>query len=297
MIVKNTDAISRKKSAQFALEQLAVPEYTFFSKLWELCDDVFAGEDAVKGKAETYIYRPNSKTGAARQKAWNAYVGRGELPEYASKTLGQMVGTLGSTPPDIVLDGKAERLKYLKEYCTPYKDGLEALFHRVIEYVIRHGRYCLLLEPDEDGDKFHVNEYKARKYLRCKISSTETSGETYASMILLDTSRIDYDLQLWRDVYYPQITLLGLDSAGRYYQAKFGHSGRGAAIRSGKDGQFQFEDKNVYAEVMGEVFGQLERFNVLEPDESKCTELLYPTKYGRTLDRIPFVCVNPLNLS
>ena len=48
---------------------------------------------------------------------------------------------------------------------------------------------------------------------------------------------------------------------------------------------------------MSEVFNQLEGFDVDFPDESRCSELVYPTKYGRTLDRIPFVCVNPGDLN
>lgn len=294
MIVKSLDAINKKQSAKFTLSQLADPAYMIFSKLWDLCDDVFAGEGAVKAKAETYIYRPESKSGKKREKAWLAYVGRGEMPDNAAKTLGQMVGTLGSTPPDITLDGKAERLRSLETYCTPYGDGLVALFNRVTEKVIRHGRYCLLLEPDQEGDKFHINEYNARKFLRCKIARSETGGETYASMILLDTSAIEYDTKHWRDVYYPQITLLGLDGAGRYYQARFGSlESMDAAIRNSPNASIQM----IYSDVKDSVLGMLENFDVLNPDPAKCTELTYPTKYAKTLDRIPFVCINPLDLS
>ena len=109
MITKSTDARRREKSARLAIENLAVPEYTIFSRKWELCDDVFAGEMKVKAKAEDngYVYRPESKKGAKRQKAWEAYLGRGTLPDFATKTLGQTVGTLASVPPEITFDGKA----------------------------------------------------------------------------------------------------------------------------------------------------------------------------------------------
>ena len=295
MITRSFDAITRKKSAQSALEQLADPEYSRMVPLWELCDDVFAGELAVKAKDAKYIYQPVSKSGKDRRKAWEAYKGRGVMPDYAASTLEKMCGILSGTPPDITFDGKAARLDFLREYATPYHDGLDALADRVRRFVLRSGRYCLLLEPDEDEKiGFHINEYKCRKFLRAK--AVDGGGETYAKLVLLDTSSIIYETGLWKDVYYPQITLLALDGNGVYYQAKFGR--KGAPIeRYRNTGVPIFGDNQVYAEAMSEVFNQLEGFNVDFPDESRCSELVYPTKYGRTLDRIPFVCVNPGDLN
>ena len=294
MIVQSTDAYNRKKSAQLTIEQLAPPEYSDMLPVWDMCDDVFRGEISVK-TAGKYVYQPESKK--KRPKAWAAYLGRGTLPDYAASTLEKMCGILSSTPPEITLDGKAERLKFFREYATPYRDGLDALADRVRRHILRSGRYCLLLEPDDNEEiGFHINEYKCRKFLRAKIAGE--AGETYAELILLDTSKIVYDTASWRDVYVPQITLLGLDGANRYYQAKFGGDAVSAVGIAGyKNGAPQYSSNDAYLTAMSTVFGMLERFDYKNPTPESCTELIYPQKYSRTLDRIPFVCINPGDLS
>ena len=293
-IRKDHTAISAERTAELTINQLATEEYFLMRPARELCQDVFNGEMAVKARGEKYVYRPLSKQkGRNKELLWRAYLKRGKLPGYAAKTLEQMVGVMGAVPPEIVLDGKAERLAFLRELATPYRDGLEALANRVRENVLRTGQYCLLLDPDEEGDKFHINEYKCFDFLRCVIGND--GGETYAQCVFLDTSRIEYSTKIWRDVYYPQITLLALDGQGNYYQAKFGTLG--AAISGYKDGQMKFADGKEYAESMEDIFGKLEQFNVSEPDAGKCDELVYPQKYGRMLNRIPFVAVNTSNLS
>lgn len=295
-ILKTFDAVSAEKSAELTLEQLATHEYSEMKGLWELCNDVFKGEFFVKSKGETYIYRPKSKSGNSpdAENAWRAYRKRGKMPDYAAKTLEQMLGIMGAVPPTITLEGKAERLSYLRSIATPYRDGLEALTNRVRENVLRTGRYCLLLEPDKDGDKFHINEYKAYDFLRCVIGSN--GEETFAKCIFLNTSKIEYNTKVWRDVYYPEITLLALDAQNRYYQAKFG--GNGAKIERIDDkGKVVWSDGKEYLSAIGNIFATLESFDVENPDAGKCDALVYPVKYGKTLDRIPFVSFNPTNLS
>lgn len=294
-IFKTYDAHSAEKIAELTLEQLATHNYANMKPLWELCEDVFAGESVIKNKAYKYIYRPRSKSeGKDAENAWRAYRKRGKLPAFASKTLEQMQGILGAIPPQITLDGKGERLASLREYATPYRDGLEALTNRVRENILRTGRYCLLLEPDKEGDKFHINEYKCWDFLRCVI--TDKGEETFAKCIFLNTSKIEYNTKVWRDVYYPEITLLALDSQERYYQAKFG----GVGIRmEGIDnaGKYKWSDTEEYGNTMGRLFAMLESFDVENPDAGKCDSLVYPVKYGKTFDRIPFVSFNPTNLS
>ena len=293
-IQKDFTAVSNKQTAQLTIDQLATHEYFLLRPARELCQDVFSGEMAIKGKGERYVYRPYSKTqGEHKEQAWKAYLKRGKMPGYASKTLEQMIGVMGAVPPDIVFDGKAERLEFLRELATPYRDGLEALANRVRENILRTGQYCLLLEPDEEADKFHINEYKCFDYLRCVIG--DDGAETFAKCVFLDTSRTAYDTTIWKEVYYPQITLLALDKNGNYYQAKFGRFG--VSLAGYQDGAMKYQDAEEYTNSMADIFGKLEQFNVLEPDESKCDSLVYPNKYGKTLNRIPFVCINPSNLS
>lgn len=293
MITKSLDALSKKQSAKLSLEQLADPEYTRMSAIWDLCDDVFAGELAVKARDNRYIYQPVSKSGVPRKRAWEAYKARGVMPDFAAETLEKMCGILASAPPDITFDGSAKRLDFLREDATPFHDGLDALAGRVRRHILRSGRYCLLLEPSEDEEKpFHINEYKCRKFLRAK--TVEENGESIIRLVLLDTSRIQYDTRLWRDVYYPQITLLALDEAGNYYQAKFGSIG--AAIERYAKGAPVFRDNEQYSAAMGQVFDALEGFDADRPSPEACTELLYPSLHGRMLQRIPFVCINPGDL-
>ncbi|MBQ7404218.1 MAG: DUF4055 domain-containing protein [Lentisphaeria bacterium] len=293
-IRKDHTAKSAERTAELTINQLATEEYFRMRSARELCQDVFDGEMSVKAKGETYVYRPLSKSkGEYMEQAWRSYLKRGKLPGYAAKTLEQMIGVMGAIPPEIVFAGKAERLEFLRETATPYRDGLEALANRVRENVLRTGQYCLLLEPDENEDRFHINEYRCFDFLRCVIG--DDGEESFARCVFLDTSRTEYDTSIWREVYYPQITLLALDRMGNYYQAKFGRLG--AAIAGKRDGNRVYEDPEQYTRSMEDIFSKLEQFNVLEPDQGKCDFLVYPNKYGKMLNRIPFVAVNSSNLS
>lgn len=285
-----------KEAARLTLEQFADPTYKDMCDVIELCQDCFAGEEAVKSKDDKYIYKQHSKSkyDADAIKEWSAYKARGKFPDYPKKELEKTVGILCATPPAVTLDGKASKLEYLRDYATPFKDGLDGLFARTVENIVRTGRTCFLLEPDKrlDGG-FHINEYRAEKFLRVKI--TEQDGESWASLVILDTSSIDYDTTIWEDVYYPQITLLALDGNGVYYQAKFG---AGGVIIGGYDasGKPYAKDRQQERETMGSVLSMVKNWDVANPDPGKCTELVYPDKFGKTLDRIPFTCVNASDL-
>lgn len=301
MIAKSFDAHFKKLSSLFAIQQLAVPEYSLMLPIWETCHDCFEGELAVKAKDELYIYRPTSKQGTSDEikKAWDAYKGRAKFPNLPAETLRKMVGILCAKQPEAVFEGKASQLEFMRDYATPYKDGLDALFARTVENVIRYGRRCFLLEPNEnDENGFHINEYSAEKFLRAKVNTE--SGESYAKLILLDTSTIDYDYTVWRDIYFPQITLLALLETENgaepvYYQAKFGKDG--VKISGYKDGKPVYENQDDYNNTMASVFAKLENFKVDNPNEADCDEFIVPDKYGKTLDRIPFTCCNNTNLN
>ena len=286
-----------KEAAKLSLMQFTAPDYKRMCDIIEMSQDCIAGEDAVKAKDDKYIYKPHSKTGtvADKIKEWEAYKNRGKFPEYPQKELKKSVGVLCATKPEITLDGKAAKLEQLRDYATPFKDGLNGLFARIVENIIKAGRVCLLLEPDDQSDSggFHINEYRAEKFLRVKI--TEQDGESWATLVMLDTSSIDYDTTLWEDVYYPQITMLALDGNGVYYQAKFG---AGGVVIGGYNeaGQPFAKDRKQERETMGSVLAMVRNWDVANPDPAKCTELVYPDKYGRTLDRIPFTCINSSNL-
>lgn len=286
-----------KDAARLSLVQFASPDYKAMCDTIEMCQDCFAGEQAIKSKDDKYIYKPHSKTGTVADsiKEWEAYKFRGKFPDYPKKELKKSIGVLCAVPPAVTLDGKAAKLENLRDFATPYKDGLEGLFARTVENIIRTGRVCFLLEPDDQADSggFHINEYRAEKFLRVKIA--EQDGDSWASLVILDTSSIDYDTTLWEDVFYPQITMLALDGNGVYYQAKFG---AGGVIIGGYDetGKPYAKDTQQARETMGGVLAMVKQWDVANPDSAKCTSLVYPDKYGKTLDRIPFTCVNTSNL-
>lgn len=286
-----------KEAAKLSLENFAAPGYADMCKIIELSQDCIAGEDAVKSKDDQYIYKPHSKSGTIDEKIkeWNAYKSRGKFPEYPKKELKKSIGVLCAVKPEVTLDGKAAKLEQLRDYATPFKDGLDGLFARTVENIIRTGRVCFLLEPDNQAESggFHINEYKAEKFLRVKIA--EQNGESWASMVILDTSSIDYDTTIWEDVYYPQITMLALDGNGAYYQAKFG---AGGVIVGGYNeaGRHFPQDTQQERETIGSILAMVKQWDIANPDPAKCTELVYPDKFGKTLDRIPFTCVNTSDL-
>lgn len=289
-------ALVEKEAAKLSIEQFASPDYRQMNKVIELCQDCFAGEDAVKSKDDEYIYKAKSKDGSVADaiKEWKAYKSRGKFPDYPKKELKKSIGVLCAVPPTVTLEGKAAKLEQLRDFATPFKDGLDGLFARTVESVIRTGRVCFLLEPDDNDNSggFHINEYRAEKFLRVKVA--EANGESWATMVILDTSSIEYNTELWEDVYYPQITLLALDGNGVYYQAKFGAGG--VTLNGYKNGTPVVKDLKQERETIGSVLSMLKNFDIANPDPAKCTELVYPNKYERTLDRIPFTCVNTSNL-
>lgn len=298
MITQSVNARLRRKSARYTLDQLAVPEMPFMRKQWEKVDDCFAGEDAVKAKGEKYIAVPNNKKqGAASAKKTAAYISRGKFPSYSADTLEQSVGILSSVEPEVRLEGKAEMLSSLRDYCTSQGDGITGLFGRAVQNVLRYGRYCLLLQPDEEGADFHIDEIRPEKFLRA-IPYDRDGKESYARAVFLDTSRLDYDTKRWKEVFIPQITLLALDGAGNYYTAKFGESGVEIAGRDENGAPvFSSDNEKSKNDTISDIFSVLEEFDIENPSESACTELTYPNKYGNTFHRIPFTCINARDLN
>lgn len=301
MIHQNIAAQRDKKSASKWLSRLGNAELLPMQEIWELCEDCFKGELAVKAKADKYIYRPESKQGRSAKvtRAWEAYVGRGKFPNIPAKELKKSVGILSAGKPAVTLTGKAESLHYLEEYATPQKDGIDALFRRTIDNVMRYGRYCLLLEPDSDFERgFHINEYSAPKFLRAV--PCERNGESFAELIILDTSRIEWDDETWGDVFRPEITLLGLageaDSDKRtYYQAVF--TGDEAAIETFKNGLPVWTDSRQYNLAVNGLVDRIRLFDFRNPNPDICSEYQVPDRFGKSMDRIPFTVVNPSSLN
>ena len=302
MIHQNISAFKDKSDSVKFLSRLGNAQLPPMQEIWELCEDCFKGETAIKAKGEKYIYRPESKRGNTNkaERAWKAYIGRGKFPNIPAKELKKSVGILAAGKPAITLDGKAESLRFLEEYATPQKDGIDALFRRTIEAVLKYGRYCLLLEPDSDSERgFHINEYAAPKFLRAV--PCEANGESFAELIILDTSSIVWDPATWSDVFVPQITLLGLsgeaDSDNRtYYQAVFTGDNTEIAAYSAS-GLPQWRSTEAYGVALSGLVERLKAFNFRNPDPNLCNEFKVPDKFGRPLDRIPFTCINPASLN
>lgn len=274
-------------------EELYNTDYKTYSKYWQICDDCFAGEEVIKSKWSEYIAIPKAKQ--RNNELTAAYVKRGKFPPFAADTLEQSIGILGSAVPDVVFDGKAKKLDFLRDYATPMRDGVTALFARTIANVLRYGRYCLLLEPNNNPQGgFHINEFKPQKYMRAMIADRD--GESYAQLVLLDTSFIDYDPAVWRETYTPQITVLAIDNRGEYYQAKFGITAV-PLLRIADDGAIVPEQSELMKAAQNDLLERLLKFNIYEPDGAIPDELIYPDKFGKRFDRIPFTCINAQDLN
>lgn len=292
-------AEGRKKADTFLMDKLADKDFSRMRRIWEMCEDVFAGETAVKSKDDRYIYRPVSKTGVteAVRKAWEAYKGRGKLSKLPRQTLEKITGTLTANPPEASFGGKAAALEPMREDATPFGDGLDALFARTVYNVLKYGRHCMLLEPEENSSAmgFHISEYSPKKFLRA-VPGYDADGRSFAKMVLLDTSDVEYDLKLWQEVYRPSFTVLALDGAGRYFQARLG--GAAIGIKNYDSAGLPVYESNVaYRDGMAAMIDALMRLDLTDPRPSDMTEIVYPTKYGRTLDRIPFTCCNAADLN
>jgi hypothetical protein len=202
-----------------------------------------------------------------------------------------MQGVICAKPPLFTVEAAATRLEFFRELATSQHDGLDALFTRTVENVLKYGKYCLLLEPNEAGDLFHINEFRPEKLLR--VVPFETDGDSYAKVIYLDTSNIRFDYHHHCTVYCPQITVLALDGREIYYQAKFG-TGEVPVKGFDQNGAVVAADRQQGKETIDALFALLENFDIDNPDPAFT---VYPTKYGKVMNRIPFTVINPTNLN
>lgn len=301
MLHKNISAKRQKDDSAKWLSRLGNADLLPMKEIWEICEDCFKGETAVKSKWDKYIYIPESKKGnrASVRAAREAYIARGKFPGIPAKELKKSAGILCAGTPSTDLLNKAAALEFLKEYATPQKDGIEALFRRTVEQVLRYGRYCLLLEPDDTADRgFYINEFAAPKFLRAV--PCERNGESFAELIILDTSSVVWDERTWADKHIPEITLLGLsgeaDSNNRtYYQAIF--TGGGADIAGFRNGAPVWDDPEQYTLAVNGLIERIRQFDFRNPNPELCSQFRIPDRFGKTLDRIPFTVVNSSTLN
>ena len=95
-------------------DELYNADYKKQAAKWQLCDDCFSGEEAVKAKWQDYIDIPKAKQN--NEQLRKAYISRGKFPAFPADTLEQSIGILGSAVPDITFDGKAKKLDYLRDF-------------------------------------------------------------------------------------------------------------------------------------------------------------------------------------
>lgn len=130
------------------------PLYNSFRPAWQLMQDAFDGEDAIKAAGELYlptktgIQRLEETSPQAAAKAYNAYRERAEFPDLVALTVRGAVGTMLDSPATITLPSALEPLR---ERAT--RDGLtiDAMHRRIATELMLKGRYGILPGIGPDG--------------------------------------------------------------------------------------------------------------------------------------------------
>ena len=252
MLVTDYTATTKKLAWKDFVKNFCPTEYRIKCDEWQKCRDAFAGEDAIRAAGEKYLYRPESKKKPA---AWKAYLERPKFPSYCKDTLLKMCGILSTGQPEMKLDD----LEFFRDWATSDHGGLVALANRVIENVLKFGRYHLLLQvgdTTQGQNLFYIDHFAPEKFLDCDWETEK--GESYLTWVLLDDSDVVFDIRTKKRDFDRRLLVLGLDEAGRYYQARIKPE-------------------------------EWEGFDILNPNAG---EVEYPAPYGVIGSRIPFFVFN-----
>ena len=151
---------------------------------WRRIRDVIAGEDAVKGRGETYLPRLEGQSFGAD--GYHAYRDRAEFHEATGRTLDGLAGAIFRKEPLIaVAAGFADWLAHV----TPRGLDFVSFAKMAAREVIAIGRYGVLIDtPGEGGEPFLAG-YTAESIVNWR--STATGGVPALSLVVLreDASR------------------------------------------------------------------------------------------------------------
>lgn len=252
-------------------------DYDIFWNKWTRCREIFAGSDLIKELGAKYLpmSRWHRNGGSDGKQDYEDYKSRAIFFSYFRDAIETSLGVLKKGEPTIKLPKK---IGFMEKCATVYHDGLVALKGKLDSIIMRTGCAGLSLEVNTSGTgdaerpDFFINIWQPESIKDKNFEHDELTGESYATLVLLDESEMVFDKKSKRRKLDTKWRVMGLDSGGRYYTALM------------KPEQYpEFDLDNPPA--------------AQNQQEPQLGEAVYPTYHGDTFSRIPFTFVNASDLS
>ncbi len=244
------------------------PEYSHYRKDWQKTSDAYAGEDAIKARGTEYLPATTGQildgqpdgSQTVGGMAYEAYKKRAVYHEFVKDAVEKNVGVMHSKPPVIELPPGMENML---DSATVDGEGLAQLLRRINEAQLVNGRIGLLLDlpaTPSDNLPLYIATYSAQNIINWDTgSSLDGTGHTL-NLVVLDESQ--------------QVRTAGSFSWTKQEQYRL--------LTLGDPG----EDGGTYL------------YGVFDSDISDIPvgSLEAPSIRGKTLDKVPFVFVNSIDM-
>ena len=257
--------------------QFVCEDYDVFWKKWNRCRDFYAGSDVVKAQGDKYLpkSRWHRNGGADGKQDYEDYKARAVFYSYLKDAVDTSLGVLKKGEPTVKLP---RQIAFMEKSATVYHDGLTALKGKLDAIIMLTGCAGLSLEVNNQGNgdaerpDFFINIWQPESIRDKNFDHDELTGESYATLVLLDESTMAFDKKSKKRVQETKWRVMGLDSNGRYYTA---------LMKPEQYPDFDLENPPVAADQTNPQLG----------------EAVYPLYHGDTFSRIPFTFVNATDLS
>ena len=257
--------------------QFVGEDYDIFWQKWNRCRDIFAGSDLIKALGDKYLpkSRWHRNGGADGKQDYEDYKARAIFFSYLKDAVETSLGVLKKGEPTVKLP---PQIAFLEKSATVYHDGLVALKGKLDAIIMLTGCAGLSLEVNNSGSgsaerpDFFINIWQPESIRDKNFEHDELTGESYATLVLLDESEMRFDKDTKRRVLDTKWRVMGLDAEKRYYTA---------LMRPEQYQDFDLDDPPAAADQTNPQMG----------------EAVYPMYRGDTFSRIPFTFVNATDLS
>lgn len=227
---------------------------------WNRCLDLYAGQDAIKAKTTTYL--PLLKAHKdAKDAAYVAYRDRAVLFGAFRRTVNSLSGNLFRNAWDHEDLEASEQWAELLEDATLHGESLENLEGNVVHRILQTGRYGLFADYNEELQRPYLTGYTETQ-IRDWLYET-TDGQLRLKLVILEETA---------DIPAPNAD----DEFARTDEKRY------RVLR--------LDDDNLYRHDLYVPDG--DGGYVADPDQAS-----EPNQRGQRLDAIPFVFINPYDLS
>ncbi len=203
------------------------PEYKSRVAEWDLCNDCYVGENAIKLKQNTYLPKLDRHDDTNEGKARYAdYLSRATFFGVVSTVVTGRVGQVMRLPATVDFP---PLLQDWTETIMRDQSNLTEMTKRVLTEVLTTGRVGMLLDRLEDGGEPYVVMYKAQD-----IINWETENERLIRVVLQESYIVTQENKVGKDIQASHIryrelrinefgkyeVAIWLDKNGKYYEAE-----------------------------------------------------------------------------